>query len=154
MTELFDEKGCLTDEGLHALTAGGLTELQRLEAAEHLAYCDACLERYTALLTPQTLETPRHSVAAPVIRSVWVRVMQSTYGRAAVAAVAAVLALTFWTTGSFRAPDWQSTELQKQQSAAQSAFSRAFNDCEEYFSNSLHAVLSQHGGAANENRGA
>ena len=31
--ELFREDGCLSDEGLHALTAGQLDELGRLEAA-------------------------------------------------------------------------------------------------------------------------
>ena len=31
--ELFDEKGCLTDEGLQALTGGQLDEMGRLEAA-------------------------------------------------------------------------------------------------------------------------
>ena len=49
--ELFDKNGCLTDEGLQALQAGGLDELGRLETAEHLAYCDKCMDRYTALLT-------------------------------------------------------------------------------------------------------
>lgn len=49
--ELFDKNGCLTDEGLQALQAGGLDELGRLEAAEHLSYCDKCMDRYTALLT-------------------------------------------------------------------------------------------------------
>lgn len=48
--ELFDKNGCLTDEGLQALQAGGLDELGRLETAEHLAYCDKCMDRYTALL--------------------------------------------------------------------------------------------------------
>ena len=49
--ELFDKNGCLTDEGLQALQAGRLDELGRLETAEHLAYCDKCMDRYTALLT-------------------------------------------------------------------------------------------------------
>ena len=31
--ELFDKNGCLTDEGLQALQAGGLDELGRLETA-------------------------------------------------------------------------------------------------------------------------
>ena len=53
--ELFREDGCLSDEGLHALTAGQLDELGRLEAAEHLAYCDKCTDRYTALLTADAL---------------------------------------------------------------------------------------------------
>ena len=48
--ELFDKNGCLTDEGLQALQAGGLDELGRLETAEHLSYCDKCMDRYTALL--------------------------------------------------------------------------------------------------------
>lgn len=56
--ELFREDGCLSDEGLHALTAGQLDELGRLEAAEHLAYCDKCTDRYTALLTADALADP------------------------------------------------------------------------------------------------
>lgn len=56
--ELFDKNGCLTDEGLQALQAGGLDELGRLETAEHLSYCDKCMDRYTALLTADALETP------------------------------------------------------------------------------------------------
>lgn len=48
--ELFDVKGCLSEEGLQALVGGQLDETQRLEAAEHLAYCDRCMDRYTALL--------------------------------------------------------------------------------------------------------
>ena len=50
--ELFDQNGCLTEEGLHAVIGGQLDELGRLEAAEHLSYCDKCMDRYTALLSP------------------------------------------------------------------------------------------------------
>ena len=47
----FDKHGHLTEEALRVLTDGGpLTELERLELAEHLSYCDGCLERYAALL--------------------------------------------------------------------------------------------------------
>ena len=49
--ELFNQNGCLTEEGLHAVIGGQLDELGRLEAAEHLSYCDKCMDRYTALLT-------------------------------------------------------------------------------------------------------
>lgn len=48
--ELFDAKGCLSEEGLQALVGGQLDETQRLEAAEHLAYCDRCMDRSTAPL--------------------------------------------------------------------------------------------------------
>ena len=98
--ELFREDGCLSDEGLHALTAGQLDELGRLEAAEHLAYCDKCTDRYTALLTADALTDPPRDVRRTVMSTIWVRLMQSTYGRAAVAGVAAVLALTMWRAGT------------------------------------------------------
>ena len=98
--ELFDENGCLTDEGLQALTGGQLDETGRLEAAEHLSYCDRCMDRYTALLTADVLETPPRSAHKAVMTAIWVRLMQNTWGRAAVAAVAAVLALTMWRSGT------------------------------------------------------
>lgn len=98
--ELFREDGCLTDEGLLAVTKGGLDELGRLETAEHLSYCDRCMDRYTALLTADALETPPKPLRGAVMSSIWVRLMQNTYGRVAVASVAAVLALTMWKTGT------------------------------------------------------
>ena len=96
--ELFREDGCLTDEGLRAVTTGGLDELGRLETAEHLSYCDRCMDRYTALLTADALETPPKPLRGAVMSNIWVRLMQNTYGRVAVAGVAAVLALTMWKT--------------------------------------------------------
>lgn len=98
--ELFDQNGCLTEEGLHAVIGGQLDELGRLEAAEHLSYCDKCMDRYTALLTADVLEEPPRSACGAVMGTIWVRLMQNTWGRAAVAAVAAVLALTLWRSGT------------------------------------------------------
>ena len=98
--ELFRKDGCLSDEGLQALAAGKLDEMGRLEAAEHLAYCDRCTDRYTALLTAGPLSDPPPTVHRAVMGTIWVRLMQSTLGRAAVAGVAAVLALTMWRTGA------------------------------------------------------
>ena len=88
--ELFREDGCLTDEGLQALRNGQLDELGRLEAAEHLSYCDKCMDRYTALLTADVLETPPRGVHGTIMTTIWVRLMQSTYGRVAVAGVMAM----------------------------------------------------------------
>ena len=98
--ELFDAKGCLSEEGLQALVGGQLDETQRLEAAEHLAYCDRCMDRYTALLTDDVLEQPPRSARGAVMGTIWIRLMQNTWGRAAVATVAAVLALTMWRAGT------------------------------------------------------
>ncbi len=98
--ELFRDDGCLSQEGLQALVAGQLDQLGRLEAAEHLAYCDKCMDRYTALLTDDVLEQPPRSARGAVMTAVFVQLMQNTWGRAAVAAVAAVLALTLWRSGT------------------------------------------------------
>ena len=81
--ELFDVKGCLSEEGLQALVGGQLDETQRLEAAEHLAYCDRCMDRYTALLTDDVLEQPPRSARGAVMGTIWIRLMQNTWGRAA-----------------------------------------------------------------------
>ena len=90
--ELIREDGCLTDEGLQALVGGSLDEWGRLEAAEHLSYCDRCMDRYTALLTGAVLEQPPRDLSRPMSRAILIRLMQNVYGRMAVAGVAAVLA--------------------------------------------------------------
>ena len=102
--ELFREDGCMTDAGFRAMMDGQLDELGRLEAAKHLSYCDQCMDRYTALLTADALEKPPKSVQGAVMGTIWARLMQNTYGGAAVAGVAAVLALTLWRSGASMVP--------------------------------------------------
>ena len=126
--ELFDKNGCLTDEGLQALQAGGLDELGRLETAEHLAYCDKCMDRYTALLTADALETPPHSAHKAVMAAVWVRLMQNTWGRAAVAGVAAVLAFTMWRSGTVEQLQTLGRPVEDEEPKPQASFSKAVND--------------------------
>ena len=50
--DVFRNDGHLSDGVLESLIHNGeaLDELTRLEAAEHLAFCDQCLQRYTDLL--------------------------------------------------------------------------------------------------------
>ena len=98
--EWFRDDGCMTEAGLRALLDGQLDEMGRLEAAEHLSYCDHCMDRYTALLTADALESAPRGMHGAVMGGVWARLMQNTYGRAAVAGVAAVLALTMWRSGT------------------------------------------------------
>ena len=90
------------DAGFRAMMDGRLDELGRLEAAEHLSYCAQCMDRYTALLTADALEKPPKSMQGAVMGTIWARLMQNTYGRAAVAGVAAVLALTLWRSGALQ----------------------------------------------------
>lgn len=92
---MFDQKGHLTKEAITALVQGeALSERERLEAAEHLSFCDLCLQRYTEALSGNLLLTPEVSCADTIwwrIRQRTVRVLTSRY---ATAAAAVALALT------------------------------------------------------------
>ena len=91
----------LSGEGLDALIAGTLDELQSLEAAEHLSFCDDCLLAYTQRLTEDTWQTPPASVQEGLWNKIRARMLRVMVNRYAVAAVAACLALTLWGTGFF-----------------------------------------------------
>ena len=99
MTELFLQTGHLSDEGLQALIDGTLDEMQRLEAAEHLSFCDECLTRYTALLTGDVLEEPEQDVTLPVMRRLRRRAVKNVWNRYAAAAAAGVITAGLWYSG-------------------------------------------------------
>ncbi|MEG2842259.1 MAG: hypothetical protein RR900_02130, partial [Ruthenibacterium sp.] len=79
--ELFDTNGHLTDCALLAVQAETLDEMNRLEAAEHLSFCDDCLLRYTALLTDDTLLTPQNPIAPPVWSRIRRKAMQVFFNK-------------------------------------------------------------------------
>ena len=101
MTELFRPDGHLTGEGLRALVGGELDELGRLEAAEHLSFCDACLVRYTALLEGDVLQEPPTDQTLPVMRRLRRRAAQALMSRYTAAAAAVLITGTLWYTGIF-----------------------------------------------------
>lgn len=94
--ELFKTDGHLTDEGLQAVLNGGLDEMQRLEASEHLGFCTPCLERYTALLGDDVLLTPAAPLQKPVMRRVRSRGGKARWLQYGTIAAAACLALLMW----------------------------------------------------------
>ena len=104
--ELFDPAGHLTDGALLALAHEEVPdELARLEMAEHLAYCDQCLHRYTALLAEAPLLTPAHSCRESLWRRIRVRTLRLLTSRYATAAAAMALALTvLWGSAAISLP--------------------------------------------------
>ena len=133
--EPFRTDGHLTDETLAALARGReLDELTRLEAAEHLAFCDACLQRYTDLLAPAPLLVPAHSCR----ESLWVRVRRRTLrlvtSRYATAAAAVALALTV---------RWGSTGVKLPEAPPLPEVSQRFQSWPERWNDSLRGALSQ-----------
>lgn len=94
---VFRGDGHLRLEALAALARNEdvFDELERLEAAEHLAFCGECLQRYTALLEDgAALLTPEHSCQ----KTLWLRIRSRALGvvvsRCATAAAAVAIALT------------------------------------------------------------
>lgn len=99
---LFDEKGCLTDEALQGtITQETLNELQRLEISEHLSFCDSCLERYSLLLTEDVLLIPQNPVKEKVMKRMHKKVERFLFHRVTAGALAACLALAFLFGGAF-----------------------------------------------------
>ena len=96
--ELFDAKGCLSEEGLQALVGGQLDETQRLEAAEHLSFCDYCLLRYTQLIdaAPACLQEPMRDLIPQVQNLMRLRRFRIMTNRYVSAAAAVVLAFMLW----------------------------------------------------------
>jgi hypothetical protein len=99
--DIFQHDGHLTDQALAALAAGaGLDEDSRLEIAEHLAFCDLCLQRYTDALTGTELLIPAHSCQETLWTRIRSRTIQLFMNRYAAAAAAVALALTMvWGSG-------------------------------------------------------
>lgn len=93
--ERFRADGHLADEALTALALGeNLDELARLEIAEHLAYCDDCLQRYTDLLAEEVLLVPAHSCRESLRHRIRTRTLRLLTSRYATAAAAVALAVT------------------------------------------------------------
>lgn len=93
---VFREDGHLSGGALEALAKNEdrFSELERLEIAEHLAFCDDCLQRYTLALEDRALLAPEHACQKALwarIRSRAIRLVTSRY---ATAAAAVTLALT------------------------------------------------------------
>ena len=78
--ELFNKEGHLTDEGLRAVVDGTLDEMGRLEASEHLSFCDSCLVRYTELLADDTLLVPEMPLTPTVLARVRRRAVRVFFG--------------------------------------------------------------------------
>lgn len=105
--DIFQHDGHLTDEALTALAAGeSLDETARLEIAEHLAFCDLCLQRYTDALAGTELLTPEQSCQESLWRRIRARAARLFLNRYATAAAAVALALTMlWGSAGITLPE-------------------------------------------------
>ncbi len=98
---VFREDGHLSAEALAVLAGNGdrFGELERLEIAEHLAFCDDCLQRYTAALEDGALLVPERSCRRTLWARAGSRALRLAVGRYATAAAAVALALAVLWSG-------------------------------------------------------
>ena len=137
--ELFNKEGHLTDEGLRAVVDGTLDEMGRLEASEHLSFCDSCLVRYTELLADDTLLVPEMPLTPTVLARVRRRAVRVFFNRYTRVAAVAAFAVVLWGTGVFNrlVPD---RTIRQQEPARISAATRV-NDFFRSAGDSISAAL-------------
>ena len=137
--QLFDSIGCLTTDGLQALQADRLDDLGRLEAAEHLTFCDRCLARYTALLDSIRLSAPMRDLIPQVQALMRLRRFRVLTNRYVSMAAAIVLAFALWRFGAFGSlstvgrrpselPDAPRTSVSDMMSGALTSISQGLGD--------------------------
>ncbi|HJD22123.1 MAG TPA: hypothetical protein H9915_09955 [Candidatus Gemmiger faecigallinarum] len=104
---LFDDGGHLTGAGMNAMENGSLDELGSLEAAEHLSFCNACLNRYTNWLEamPQALLSPARDIAPQVQNLLRMRSIRVFTNKYVSIAAAVILAFALWNFGVFNISD-------------------------------------------------
>lgn len=145
--DFFDIQGHLTDTALDALIDETADELQRLEIAEHLSFCDHCLERYTSRLTGEALVVPAckaSSISVTVRKKSGAEHEWSFSTDMATMAVAACFALILWVSGAFvvNANRMEFKLLDAIQSGSQQ-FSQATNSFSEKLSDILQNLINK-----------
>lgn len=102
MNELFYDNGHLSDEAFEMLISGAsLTELERLEISEHLAFCDTCIAKYAEMLEGNVLLAPIELVASSVMQRIKQRTRKIFANKYAAVVAAACFTLVFWNLGVF-----------------------------------------------------
>lgn len=117
---LFLENGHLAPDAYTALGGEGLPELERLEASEHLGFCDACMDHYLDVLNETELMVPQMPVASAMQRRIRRRFVGVTFQKYATVAAAACLVVALWASGFFKmTPLAPTAATQPAQAAAQ-----------------------------------
>lgn len=137
---LFDTAGCLTQSGLEALREDRLDDLGRLEAAEHLTFCDRCLARYTALLESIQLSAPMRDLIPQVQALMRMRTFRVMTNRYVSVAAAIVLVLALWRFGLFGAAPAAAPE-EMEQARPKASISHMLGDAINGASEGLQNVL-------------
>ncbi|HIZ54898.1 MAG TPA: hypothetical protein H9671_01665 [Firmicutes bacterium] len=102
----FSSDGHLTDVALQILSdpESNLDELKRLEIAEHLSFCDACLMRSIDILSSAAAPPLEESMSKQIMKHIRTKSRVNWINQYISVGVAACFALLLWITGVFSSP--------------------------------------------------
>ena len=105
MQQYFDIEGHLTQGAFEALyKEENLDELDRLEIAEHLSFCDDCIVRYSEYLSDLELEETPAVLKQNIYFRLRRRIAEIIFSRYGSVAVAASFSIILWISGVFVKP--------------------------------------------------
>ncbi|MFA9381968.1 MAG: hypothetical protein ACERKO_13015 [Acetanaerobacterium sp.] len=143
MNELFYDNGHITRRALESLAEEAQSdELARLELAEHLSFCDRCLDEYMALLDDSLLLSPPETQVPHIIKRVKRRARVLFFNRYVRVTVAACLAITLWASGVFSIDYMEAnSRLIASVGSSVASISQHVNEWKDDLSDELHSLL-------------
>lgn len=102
MNILFHEDGHLSENAFELLVSDQpLDELERLELAEHLSFCDTCVEHYARLLAQTQLISPIQRCAPTVMHRLKEHTRKFFVSKYGAVLLAASFTFVLWGGGTF-----------------------------------------------------
>lgn len=95
----FKLDGHIAEEGFQRMLKNQCTTLERLELAEHISFCNPCLERYLSLVEQGKLLIPKEGMKEDVLQKAQKDWFGDFRKRLAQATVAASIFLMCWSVG-------------------------------------------------------
>lgn len=96
--ELFYDNGHISNEGFAALAAGTLDDMQSLETAEHLSFCDSCLMEFSEFVEKGHMLRPEKPLKGKIMKRVKRQGLAVVFRKYATVAAAACMAIVMWNT--------------------------------------------------------
>lgn len=101
MNDIFNDDGHISDFGFYRLQKNELNEIQSLEIAEHLSFCDKCIEKYTSILSDSNLLEPPETFTISTLKKIKKKITQFICNKYFSVAIAAGFAIFLWISGVF-----------------------------------------------------
>ncbi len=100
-TDFFSSDGHLTDYAIKQITTGDATQLQRLEVAEHISFCNVCLEKHINAFTADSFTEPQIDITKSVMQKIKAKMRRFMLSKVTTYVAAASIALVLWGTGVY-----------------------------------------------------